>query len=322
MEILMLEVIHNIVANKDLCSIKVIGIGGGGGNAIDHMIRSGVPGVKFIAMNTDAQALEHNLAPQKLRLGKTGLGAKGKPDVGRDAAIGERERIAEALQGADMVFIAAGMGGGTGTGAAPVVAEIAREMDILTVAMVTRPFAFEGQRSKVAEVGIVELLKYVDSLIVILNNKLFETLDAEVSMDEAFKAADDVLKNAVVGIAGIIDPQKAIYIDIDDLRVVMRKGMAMVGSAAASGVGRARIAVEQAIAFPLCESFKPADAKGMLVNITVSRSLKMKEVNEVVNTVREFSAEDAHLIFGVAYEENMEDELRVTIIATGLEQSR
>ncbi len=303
--------------------IKVIGVGGAGGNAVDHMIREGVMGVEFVAANTDAQALKRSVAHKKLRLGKTGLGAGAKPEVGRNAAVEEREHIAEMLKGAHMVFITAGMGGGTGTGAAPIVAEVAREMGILTVAVVTKPFAFEGKRSKIAEAGIVDLQKNVDSLIVILNDKLMDVLGDDVSMDEAFKAADNVLRNAVGGIAEIINFPGLVNVDFEDVRTVMSEmGMAMMGSAYASGVDRARIAAEQAVASPLLEGVNLSGAKGVLVNITSSRSLKMKEVNEVMNTVREFAADDAHIIFGAVYDEGMNDELRVTVVATGLGQAQ
>ena len=303
--------------------IKVIGVGGAGGNAVDHMIREGVMGVEFIAANTDAQALVRSVAHKKVRLGKTGLGAGAKPDAGRNAAMEEREQIAESLKGAHMVFITAGMGGGTGTGAGPIVAEVAREMGILTVAVVTKPFAFEGKRGKVAEAGIAELQKNVDSLIVILNDKLMDVLGDDVSMDEAFKAADNVMRNAVGGIAEIINFPGLVNVDFEDVRTVMGEmGMAMMGSANAAGVDRARIAAEQAVASPLLEGINLSGAKGVLVNITSSRSLRMKEVNEVMNTVREFAAEDAHIIFGAVYDEDMGDELRVTVVATGLGQQQ
>ena len=299
--------------------IKVIGVGGAGGNAVDHMIREGVMGVEFIAANTDAQALVRSVAHKKVRLGKTGLGAGAKPEAGRTAAMEEREQIAESLKGAHMVFITAGMGGGTGTGAGPIVAEVAREMGILTVAVVTKPFAFEGKRGKVAEAGIAELQKNVDSLIVILNDKLMDVLGDDVSMDEAFKAADNVLRNAVGGIAEIINFPGLVNVDFEDVRTVMGEmGMAMMGSANAAGVDRARIAAEQAVASPLLEGINLSGAKGVLVNITATRSLKMKEVNEVMSTVREFAAEDAHIIFGAVYDESMGDEIRVTVVATGL----
>ena len=303
--------------------IKVVGVGGAGGNAVDHMIREGVMGVEFVAMNTDAQALKRSVAHKKIRLGKSGLGAGAKPEVGRTAAVEEREQIAESLRGAHMVFITAGMGGGTGTGAGPIVAEVARELGILTVAVVTKPFDFEGKRLKVADVGIAELQKNVDSLIVILNDKLMDVLGEDVSMDEAFKAADNVLRNAVGGIAEIINFPGLVNVDFEDVRTVMGEmGMAMMGSANASGVDRARIAAEQAVASPLLEGINLSGAKGVLVNITSTRGLKMKEVNEVMNTVREFAAEDAHIIFGAVYDEDMGEEIRVTVVATGLGQAQ
>ena len=284
--------------------IKVVGVGGAGGNAVDHMIREGVMGVDFVAANTDAQALKRSVAHRKIRLGKSGLGAGAKPEVGRNAALEEREQIAETLRGANMVFITAGMGGGTGTGAAPIIAEVAREMGILTVAVVTKPFAFEGKRAKVAEAGLVELQKNVDSLIVILNDKLMDVLGDDVSMEDAFKAADNVLRNAVGGIAEIINYPGLVNVDFEDVRTVMSEmGMAMMGSASAAGVDRARIAAEQAVASPLLEGVNLSGAKGVLVNITATRGLKMKEVNEVMSTVREFAAEDAHIIFGAVYDD-------------------
>ena len=303
--------------------IKVFGVGGAGGNAIEHMIREGVSGVEFIAANTDAQALSRNAASSKLSLGKTGLGAGAKPEAGRTAAVEERERIATALKGAHMAFITAGMGGGTGTGAAPIVAEVARELGILTVAVVTKPFGFEGKRMKVAEAGLAELQKQVDSLIVILNDKLMEVLGDDVSMDDAFRAADNVLRNAVGGIAEIINFPGLVNVDFEDVRTVMGEmGMAMMGSAIAAGVDRARIAAEQAVASPLLEGINLSGAKGVLVNITATRGLKMKEVNEVMNTVREFAAEDAHIIFGAVYDEAMGEDIRVTVVATGLGQAQ
>ncbi len=317
-----------IIDKEDIVSdsgtvIKVIGVGGAGGNAVDHMIREGVMGVDFVAANTDAQALKRSVAHRKVKLGKSGLGAGAKPDAGRSAAMEEREQIAESLKGAHMVFITAGMGGGTGTGAAPIVAEVAREMGILTVAVVTKPFMFEGKRLKIAEAGIAELQKNVDSLIVILNDKLMDVLGDDVSMEEAFKAADNVLRNAVGGIAEIINFPGLVNVDFEDVRTVMGEmGMAMMGSANAAGVDRARIAAEQAVASPLLEGINLSGAKGVLVNITATRGLKMKEVNEVMNTVREFAAEDAHIIFGAVYDESMADEIRVTVVATGLGQAQ
>ena len=300
--------------------IKVVGVGGAGGNAVDHMIREGVTGVHFLAANTDAQALGRNSAVTKLQLGSSGLGAGAKPEAGRAAALEERERIAEQLKGANMVFITAGMGGGTGTGAAPIVAEVAKEMGVLTVGVVTKPFGFEGKRMKAAEAGIAELQKHVDSLVVILNDKLMEVLGDDVSMDEAFKAADNVLRNAVGGIVEIIDQPGLINVDFEDVRTVMGEmGMAMMGSAYAAGVDRARIAAEQAVASPLLEGVNLSGARGVLVNITASKSsLKMKEVNEVMKTINDFAAEDAHVIFGAVFDESMGEQLRVTVVATGL----
>ncbi|MBK8116953.1 MAG: cell division protein FtsZ [Candidatus Accumulibacter sp.] len=319
----MFEIIDKVERDSDQDTvIKVIGIGGAGGNAVDHMIREGVNGViDFIAANTDSQALGRSIAVQKLQLGKTGLGAGAKPEAGRSAAIEERDAIAEALRGAHMVFITAGMGGGTGTGAAPIVAEVARELGVLTVAVVTKPFGFEGKRLKVADVGIAELQKHVDSLIVILNDRLMDVLGDDISMDDAFKAADNVLRNAVGGIAEIINFPGLVNVDFEDVRTVMGEmGMAMMGSANAAGVDRARIAAERAVASPLLEGVNLSGAKGVLVNITATRSLKMKEVNEVMNTVRAFAAEDAHIIFGAVYDQDMGEDIRVTVVATGLGQ--
>jgi cell division protein FtsZ len=303
--------------------IKVFGVGGAGGNAIEHMIQEGVSGVEFIAANTDAQALGRNTAASKLSLGTTGLGAGARPEAGQAAAEAHREEIRASLEGAHMAFITAGMGGGTGTGAAPVVAEIAREMGILTVGVVTKPFSFEGnKRMKAAETGITEFSKHVDSLIVILNDKLMEVMGDDADVDHCFKAADDVLKNAVGGIAEIITYPGLVNVDFEDVRTVMGEmGRAMMGSASAAGVDRARIAAEQAVASPLLEGVNLSGAKGVLVNITAAKGgLRMKEVNEVMNTVKAFAAEDAHIIFGAVYDEMMEDSLRVTVVATGLGQ--
>jgi cell division protein FtsZ len=318
----MFEIIDKEDAISDFETvIKVIGVGGAGGNAVVHMFPEGVAGVEFIAANTDAQALKRSQAKRKLRLGKTGLGAGAKPEVGRDAAVSEREQIADALKGAHMVFITAGMGGGTGTGAAPIVAEVAREMGVLTVAVVTKPFPWEGKRIRIAEAGIVELQKYVDSLIVVLNDKLMEVLGEDVSQIDAFRAADDVLCNAVGGIAEIINSPGLINVDFEDVRTVMGEmGMAMMGSAFASGVDRARLAAEQAVASPLLEGVNLSGARGVLVNITASSGLKMKEVNEVMGIVKGFTADDAHIIYGTVCDDGMDDELRVTVVATGLGQ--
>ncbi len=298
--------------------IKVIGVGGAGGNAVEHMIREGVQGVEFICANTDGQALKKSSAGVKLQFGP-GLGAGGKPEKARDHAMADRERIAEALTGAHMVFITAGMGGGTGTGAAPIVAEVARELGILTVEVVTKPFEYEGRRMSLAEQGLAELAQHVDSLIVILNEKLMEVLGDEVSMLDAFKSADNVLKNAVGGIAEIINVPGLVNVDFEDVRTVMGEmGKAMMGSASAAGVDRARIAAEQAVASPLLEGIELSGARGVLVNITASGSLGMREVKDVMNTIRNYAAPDATIIFGTVFEESMEDQLRVTVVATGL----
>ena len=277
--------------------------------------------MEFIAANTDAQALNRSQAVTKLALGK--LGAGGKPEAGRAAAETNREHIRSMLEGANMAFITAGMGGGTGTGAAPVVAEIAKEMGILTVGVVSKPFSFEGgKRMKNAEAGITEFSKHVDSLIVILNDKLSEVMGDDAGVDECFKAADDVLKNAVGGIAEIITNHGMVNVDFEDVRTVMGEiGRAMMGSATSSGVDRARIAAEQAVASPLLEGVNLSGARGVLVNITAAKStLKLKEVHEVMNTIKTFAAEDAHIIFGAVYDETMGDTLRVTVVATGLGQ--
>ncbi len=308
------------IVDKDPNStiIKVIGVGGAGGNAVEHMIREGVQGVDFICANTDAQALKKSSAGVKLQLGP-GLGAGGKPEKARDLAHAERARIADMLSGAHMAFITAGMGGGTGTGAAPIIAEVAREMGILTVAVVTKPFEYEGRRMTLAEQGLSELAQSVDSLIVILNEKLMEVMGEEVSMLDAFKAADNVLKNAVGGIAEIINVPGLVNVDFEDVRTVMGEmGKAMMGSAVASGVDRARIAAEHAVASPLLEGIELSGARGVLVNITANQSLGLKEVKDVMNTIRTYAAPDATIIFGTVYEDGMEDQLRVTVVATGL----
>ncbi|BAK75026.1 cell division protein FtsZ [Pseudogulbenkiania sp. NH8B] len=304
--------------------IKVIGVGGGGCNAIDNMIDNNVRGVEFICANTDAQALKRNRASQKLQLGNNltkGLGAGANPEVGRSAALEDRERIAEMLRGSNMVFVTAGMGGGTGTGAAPVVAEVARELGILTVGVVTRPFDHEGKRQKVAQNGIEDLKKHVDSLIVIPNEKLMEVLGEDVTMREAFRAADDVLKGAVAGIAEVITCPGLINVDFADVRTVMGEmGLAMMGSAYASGIDRARVAAEQAVASPLLDNITLEGARGVLVNIsTAPGCLKMSEYREIMGIVRHYADDEAQIKFGTAEVEDMpEDTIRVTLIATGL----
>ena len=302
--------------------IKVIGVGGCGGNAIEHMITKNLSGVEFICANTDMQALKKSNAKTVLQIGvdiTKGLGAGAKPEIGREAALEDRDRIAEIIDGADMLFITAGMGGGTGTGAAPIIAEVAKEMGILTVAVVTKPFSFEGKRTKVASDGLEELSQHVDSLIVIPNEKLMEVLGEDVPFLEAFRAANDVLHNAVSGIAEIINCPGLVNVDFADVRTVMSEmGMAMMGSAEASGPDRARIAAEQAVASPLLEDVNLANARGVLINITASTSFKMKEYYDVMNTIKEFTAEDATVIVGNVMDETMGDKLRVTMVATGL----
>jgi cell division protein FtsZ len=279
-----------------------------------------VQGVEFICANTDHQALARSSSTNVLQLGKTGLGAGSRPEAGRQAAEEARDRIADALRGAHMVFITAGMGGGTGTGAAPVVAEIAKELGLLTVAVVSKPFEFEGpKRQKVAETGLAELESSVHSLIVILNNKLEEVMGEDAEMADCFRAADDVLHNACAGIAEIINVPGLVNVDFEDVKTVMSEhGKAMMGTATASGLDRARIAAEQAVASPLLEGVDLSGARGVLVNITASQSLKMKETREVMNTIRAFAAEDATVIFGTVCDEAIGDALRVTVVATGL----
>ena len=303
--------------------IKVVGIGGCGGNAVDHMIAQGVQGVEFICANTDAQALKRNQAKIQLQLGACftkGLGAGADPEIGRQAALEDRERIAELISGADMLFLTAGMGGGTGTGAAPVVAEVARELGILTVAVVTKPFAFEGKRQRIAQEGLEALAPLVDSLIVIPNDKLMQVLGAQVTLDEAFRAANDVLHGAVAGIAEIISCPGMINVDFADVKTVMGEmGMAMMGSSKAAGPDRARVAAEQAIACPLLEDVNISDARGVLINISASReTFQLQEMYDVMETIKSFAAESATVIIGTVYDESLEDNLRVTIVATGL----
>ncbi len=303
--------------------IKVIGVGGCGGNAVDHMIRQGMTGAEFITINTDAQALKRNAAPIQLQIGNSatkGLGAGGKPEVGREAALEDRERIAELIDGADMLFIAAGMGGGTGTGAAPVVAEVAKDLGILAVAVVTKPFVFEqAKRMRSAEQGLKYLSEHVDSLIVIPNEKLIQVLGGKTKLSDAFTAANDVLHSAVSGIAEIISNPGLINVDFADVKTVMSEvGMAMMGSAQAKGESRAREAAEAAVASPLLENVDLKGARGVLVNITANDSLSLEEYYEVMNTIQEFAAEEATVIVGTSLDESLEDELRVTMVATGL----
>jgi cell division protein FtsZ len=298
-------------------------VGGAGGNAVQHMIDKGVSGVQFIAANTDAQALAVSGAHNIIQIGDSGLGAGMRPEVGRQLAEQSRSRIEDALRGAHMVFIAAGMGGGTGTGAAPIVAEVAKSLGALTVAVVSKPFSYEGQKCMdVAENGLGELTKHVDSLIVILNEKLEDIYEDE-SMLDWMKHADDVLNNAVAGIAEIINVPGHINVDFNDVKTIMsEQGKAMMGTATASGVDRARIAAEQAVASPLLDGIDLSGAKGVLVNVTASRGLKGKEIKEVMAAVRAFAAPDAAIAQGIAYDDEMGDELRVTVVATGLGKNK
>ena len=307
--------------------IKVIGVGGGGGNAVEHMVRESIEGVHFIAINTDAQALRNSGAETTVQIGNNitkGLGAGANPEIGREAALENREEIRQMLEGSDMVFIAAGMGGGTGTGAAPVVAEVAKELGILTVAVVTKPFNFEGKkRMSYALQGIEELSKHVDSLITIPNDKLLKVLGKGVSLLEAFKAANDVLLGAVQGIAELITRPGLINVDFADVRTVMREmGTAMMGTGFARGDDRAEEAAEKAISSPLLEDVDLAGARGILVNITAGMDVTMEEFEIVGNAVKAFASENATVVVGAVIDPNMQDELRVTVVATGIGQDR
>ncbi|MGE0370517.1 MAG: cell division protein FtsZ [Gammaproteobacteria bacterium] len=303
--------------------IKVIGVGGGGGNAVEHMVSAQIDGVDFICANTDAQALKASSARTTLQLGADitkGLGAGANPDIGRQAALEDRDRIIEVLQGADMVFITAGMGGGTGTGGVPVVAQTAREMGILTVAVVTKPFSFEGRkRAMIAEEGIRQLSQYVDSLITIPNEKLLSVLGKTVTLLDAFKAANNVLLGAVQGIADLITRPGLINVDFADVRTVMSEmGMAMMGSGSHRGENRAREAAEAAIASPLLEDIDLQGARGILVNVTAGLDMSIGEFEEVGNTIKAFASENATVVVGTVIDPEMGDELRVTVVATGL----
>lgn len=316
----MFELVDNVPQNA---VIKVVGVGGGGGNAVKHMVESAVDGVDFICANTDAQALTSSDSTTVLQLGGAitkGLGAGANPEVGRQAALEDRDRIAEALQGADMVFITAGMGGGTGTGAAPVVAEVAKDMGILTVAVVTRPFPFEGRkRIKIADAGMKELQQHVDSLITIPNEKLLDVLGKNTTLIDAFKAANDVLLGAVQGIADLIIRPGMINVDFADVRTVMSEmGMAMMGTGVATGENRAREAAEMAIRSPLLDDIDLQGARGILVNITAGMDLSLGEFSEVGDTVEEFASDNATVVVGTVIDPEMGDELRVTVVATGL----
>jgi cell division protein FtsZ len=316
----MFELIDNVPSNA---VIKVIGVGGGGGNAVKHMIENDVDGVDFICANTDAQALEDIASKTVLQLGgdiTKGLGAGANPEIGRAAAMEDRDRIADSLRGADMVFITAGMGGGTGTGGAPVVAEVARELGILTVAVVTRPFPFEGKkRLSIAEEGVGELQQHVDSLITIPNEKLLEVLGKNCSLLDAFKEANDVLLGAVQGIADLIIRPGMINVDFADVRTVMSEmGMAMMGTGNSKGENRAREAAERAINSPLLDDIDLQGARGILVNITAGLDLSLGEFSEVGDTIEEFASEEATVVVGTVIDPDMTDELKVTVVATGL----
>lgn len=304
--------------------IKVIGVGGGGGNAVLHMIENNIQGVEFINANTDAQALKYIPTHHILKLGGSGLGAGSKPEKGREAALMAEAEIREALEGAHMLFITAGMGGGTGTGAAPVIARIAKEMGILTVGVVTKPFEWEGfKRMKNAEDGLKELEKNVDSLIIVLNEKLLDVLGDDITQEEAFAFANDVLKNAVGGISEIINEYGQVNVDFEDIKTVMGEpGRAMMGTAVARGADRAKVAAEEAITCPLLEGVDLACAKGVLVLISASRgSLKLAESKIAMNTVNKYASQESHIIFGAAYDDSLDDQIRVTVIATGLSKA-
>ena len=303
--------------------IKVLGVGGGGGNAVAHMVSSGIDSVEFLCINTDAQALKHSKVKTALQIGcniTKGLGAGADPEIGRQAAMEDRDRIIELVQGCDMLFITAGMGGGTGTGAAPVVAQIAKEMGILTVAVVTRPFEMEGgKRSLVADHGIAELGKYCDSLITIPNQKLLSVLGPQTTLLDAFKSANQVLQGAVQGIAELITRPGLINVDFADVRTVMAEtGMAMMGSGAASGEDRAREAAEAAVSSPLLEDINLAGAHGILVNVTAGMDLSIGEFQEVGQIVKQFASDDATVVVGTVIDPELTNQVRVTVVATGL----
>ena len=318
----MFEFIEN---NNNAAHIKVIGVGGGGGNAVNTMIREGLSNVDFIIANTDLQAINASSAEVKLQLGSTltkGLGAGANPEVGREAAMEDRERIAEALKGADMVFITAGMGGGTGTGAAPVVAEVAKQMGILTIGVVTKPFVFEGKRRKAfADKGLQDLKSAVDTLITIPNQRLINLAGESTSIIDAFKKADEVLVKAVRGISDLITIPGLINLDFADVRTIMNgKGLAMMGTGEAEGMGRAREAAQRAISSPLLEDIDISGATGVLLNITGSSSMTLHEVNDAAMMIQEAAHEDANIIFGAVIDEKMGANIRITVIATGFEK--
>jgi cell division protein FtsZ len=303
--------------------IKVVGVGGGGGNAVAHMVTSGIEGVDFICINTDAQALKHSKVKTSLQIGSNitkGLGAGADPEVGRQAAMEDRDRIVELIEGSDMIFITAGMGGGTGTGAAPIVAQVAKELGILTVAVVTKPFEMEGnKRNALAEQGINELHKYVDSLITIPNQKLLTVLGGDMTLLDAFKSANQVLQGAVQGIAELITRPGMINVDFADVRTVMAEtGMAMMGSGQAQGENRARAAAEAAISSPLLEDVNLSGAHGLLINVTAGMDLRTSEFHTVGETVKQYASEDATVVVGYVIDHEMSDEIRVTVVATGI----
>jgi cell division protein FtsZ len=316
----MFELVDSIPKNAE---IKVVGVGGGGCNAVRHMIASNIDGVHFICANTDAQSLNDFGSATILQLGESltkGLGAGANPEVGREAALEDKDRIAQVLEGADMVFITAGMGGGTGTGGAPVIAEVAKQMGILTVGVVTRPFSFEGRkRMEIASEGIAQLKERVDSLIIVPNEKLLQVLGRDFAVLNAFKEANDILYGAVQGITDLILLDGLINVDFADVRTVMAEmGMAMMGTGEASGADRAVVAAESAVKCPLLEDINLQGAKGILVNITTGYDLTLGEFEDVGNTVREFADEDATIIVGSVFDANLDDQMRVTVVATGL----
>ncbi|MBY6205170.1 cell division protein FtsZ [Halomonas denitrificans] len=318
------ELIENYTPSA---TIKVLGIGGGGGNAVNQMVEASIEGVEFVSVNTDAQALKSFAGKTTLQIGSSvtkGLGAGANPEVGRQAALEDRDRVAELLDGSDMVFITAGMGGGTGTGAAPVIAQTAKEMGILTVAVVTKPFPFEGQRRlAVAQQGIDELGHHVDSLITIPNSKLLSVLGPDITLLNAFKAANQVLSGAVQGIAELITRPGLINVDFADVRTVMSEmGMAMMGSGSATGQDRALMAAQSAIGSPLLEDINLSGACGILVNVTAGMNLSMREFEEVGTTIADLASEDATVVMGTVIDPDMNDEIRVTVVATGLGQKR
>ncbi len=316
------ELMQNLSQNP---IIKVIGVGGGGGNAVSHMVESGLVGIEFIAANTDIQSLEKSKTDIVIQIGKLltkGLGAGAKPEIGRQAAMEDRDRIRELLVGTDMLFIAAGMGGGTGTGAAPIIAEISKELGILTVAVVTRPFKFEGKnREKLANQGIKELSEHVDSLITIPNERLLTILGKDASLNDSFRAANNVLLGAVRGISEVIIRPGQINVDFADVTTVMRiQGLAMMGTGEATGDERAREATQQAIASPLLDNINLAGAEGILVNVTTNGDLTIGEYSEVGELIQEFASEDANVIIGTCQDDALTGEFKVTIVATGLGQ--